>query len=449
MALDLALLRARSRQIFEKAIYYTPRKAVGLFLLLIYFMILGLLSKAPEEGLLFVLTAFIACLYVKRHFTFKTLLRSAGTEESHPKLIFASEAVEIFLLFFMWSLIGGFVYGIGIATYKPLGISILEDVSLQIFSCILMFVLIYRFSRKQNDLSFPSLTGLYLQGQAFWKIWVLPPLLGLACGGLNMLISSFHQQHVETPFVKTIETIDSTNLYFLFVVSGVIVAPFFEEVIFRGFFFSVIKRLKDLPLAIVLVSIGFALVHVPQDWGDPVQIVMLLVFSIGLTYLRSWTGSTIPGIIVHFFYNSSLLLIAFMLSFGNFYFFKYEFQSKHLSSKENEVLLLESIRQSPKFAPPYNELAWKYAEEDRNLDKALVLVDTAISLDPQGYCLDTKAEILYKKGRVQEAVHIESGLVKRYPKFKFYQEQLKKFKQRLERRNEVLEREFGGSNGKN
>ncbi len=84
-----------------------------------------------------------------------------------------------------------------------------------------------------------------------------------------------------------------------------------------------------------------------------------------------------------------------------------------------------------------NELAWKYAEENRNLDEALKLVDKAIAYKSDWHYLDTKAEILYKMKKYQDAVNIESDLVKRYPNEHTLQDQLKKFNEGVNQSSQV------------
>jgi len=90
--------------------------------------------------------------------------------------------------------------------------------------------------------------------------------------------------------------------------------------------------------------------------------------------------------------------------------------------------LVKSIQNYPKHALSYNDLAWLYSEENRNLDQALVLIDRALAAEPQNYAfLDTKAEILFKMGRVPEAIAIETALVRKYPKHPLLRQQLEKF----------------------
>ncbi len=125
--------------------------------------------------------------------------------------------------------------------------------------------------------------------------------------------------------------------------------------------------------------------------------------------------------------------VSFRNTFNNFSYFYCVTQYNDLDSKAREALLLKSIRQSPRFAQAYNELAWQYAKENRNLDQALKLADKAIFLKPQIQFFDTKAEVLYRMGRYQEAVNIESDVVKRYPEYQFYRDQLEKFKKEIHR----------------
>ena len=73
-------------------------------------------------------------------------------------------------------------------------------------------------------------------------------------------------------------------------------------------------------------------------------------------------------------------------------------------------------------------MAWLYAEEERNLNEALRLVEEALFLEPDTFAfLDTKAEVLYKMGRFKEAITIADDLVIRYPSSRYAKEQLEKF----------------------
>ena len=88
-------------------------------------------------------------------------------------------------------------------------------------------------------------------------------------------------------------------------------APIVEEVIYRGILFSAFQRTLGAVLAIIAVTLLFALVHVPQYYPSISTIALLLLLSLILTLVRAWTGNLLPCIILHTIFNGtqSLLLI--------------------------------------------------------------------------------------------------------------------------------------------
>jgi membrane protease YdiL (CAAX protease family) len=83
-----------------------------------------------------------------------------------------------------------------------------------------------------------------------------------------------------------------------------LLAPFVEELTFRGLGFTLLQRFGRWP-AIVLVGIAFGLAH-----GLVRALPPLVVFGACLAYLRSRTASVYPGIILHAGYNTLVLLFA-------------------------------------------------------------------------------------------------------------------------------------------
>lgn len=77
-----------------------------------------------------------------------------------------------------------------------------------------------------------------------------------------------------------------------------------EEVLFRGFLFSLLARLAGPPAGVALSALIFALFHPVPDrraWGYP-----LYVFLAGIAFALAFalTGSLLPGVFAHFLYNA-------------------------------------------------------------------------------------------------------------------------------------------------
>jgi membrane protease YdiL (CAAX protease family) len=80
-----------------------------------------------------------------------------------------------------------------------------------------------------------------------------------------------------------------------------VVAPFVEELTFRGVGQSLLRFLGRVP-AILLVGIAFGLAH-----GLVEALVVLVPFGMGLAWLRDRTNSVLPGMIVHGLFNAAAL----------------------------------------------------------------------------------------------------------------------------------------------
>lgn len=90
---------------------------------------------------------------------------------------------------------------------------------------------------------------------------------------------------------------------FNFIVIAALV-PIVEELVFRGVGFSLLRRF-GVPIAIGGTAVAFALAH-GLVRGFPV----LVVFGLGLAWLRWKTGSIVPGIAVHASFNALSLILA-------------------------------------------------------------------------------------------------------------------------------------------
>jgi membrane protease YdiL (CAAX protease family) len=88
---------------------------------------------------------------------------------------------------------------------------------------------------------------------------------------------------------------------FAFVV--VVVAPIVEELQFRGVGYGLLERFGSTA-AILLVGLAFALVH-----GLLAGFPVILVFGIGLAFLRSKTDSIYPCMLLHASFNAVGLIV--------------------------------------------------------------------------------------------------------------------------------------------
>ena len=96
---------------------------------------------------------------------------------------------------------------------------------------------------------------------------------------------------------------------------GILVAPLVEETIFRGFLYPLLARQFGVPAGIVVTGLVFGLMHAAQLWGGWVQIALLVLVGIVLSWVRAKTRTVAASYIVHLGYNS-LLFLGFVIATG-------------------------------------------------------------------------------------------------------------------------------------
>ena len=83
-----------------------------------------------------------------------------------------------------------------------------------------------------------------------------------------------------------------------------VIAPFVEELTFRGAGQSLLHFLGRMP-SILLVGLAFGLAH-----GLVEALLVLVPFGVALAWLRDRTNSVLPGMLVHAFFNATALVLA-------------------------------------------------------------------------------------------------------------------------------------------
>ncbi len=169
---------------------------------------------------------------------------------------------------------------------------------------ILAWFVVTRFNR----FSFKQTIGWNWGG---FKIWHLIGI-SLSCYAVGItLIYIFGQK--ENDFQQMLQS--SRSAVYLVAFFATFTAPLVEEVVYRGVLYSAFQRRLGQISAVVLVTLLFAAVHVPQysknfdpDYGT---ILTLLIVSLILTLIRVRAKNLLPCIVLHTIFNGaqSVLLI--------------------------------------------------------------------------------------------------------------------------------------------
>jgi membrane protease YdiL (CAAX protease family) len=144
-----------------------------------------------------------------------------------------------------------------------------------------------------------------------------PQAIGLGCGlmALSLVVNLVYASLLGLYGLEIqpdIELIfEGTDLPLALLFGGAVVAPFVEEVFFRGFVFSGLRGKWGWPKA-ALVSAGlFAVAHV-----IPTSILPIFILGLIFAFLYQASGSIWPAILMHMLTNSVALLAAYANSQG-------------------------------------------------------------------------------------------------------------------------------------
>ena len=88
-------------------------------------------------------------------------------------------------------------------------------------------------------------------------------------------------------------------------------APLVEEVVYRGLLYRTLEKAAGMGVAIAIVSLLFAGVHVFQYRNNIAVILVITLLSITLTVTRAVTGKVLPAFIIHLVFNGiqSVLIV--------------------------------------------------------------------------------------------------------------------------------------------
>ena len=179
-------------------------------------------------------------------------------------------------------------------------------ITIQALASVLVLAFMYTLITVKYELPFGAVIG--------WRPIKQRPLFYGAsyCGagvllaftvGLASHVMSMPEQ--PTPFEDLLRDPSSLLLVAGF---GIAIAPLVEELIFRGFVFSVFERAHGRLAAVVITAGSFSLIHGPQ-YGWHWQILVLLLY-VGIVFgaVRAKTRSIVPSTIIHAAYNTTLLI---------------------------------------------------------------------------------------------------------------------------------------------
>lgn len=134
-------------------------------------------------------------------------------------------------------------------------------------------------------------------------------ILGVALTIAVQLLPAFLPDKTHFPLEKLFSSPTSSYAMAAF---AVIVAPFMEELVFRGVLFSVFETRIGIVFAIIATAVLFAAMHVPEYRGAWDHVFLIFIVGLVLSLVRGVTHSLGPSVVLHITYNACLMIGLFV-----------------------------------------------------------------------------------------------------------------------------------------
>ena len=192
-----------------------------------------------------------------------------------------------------------FLFLAGLAAPPLIYNSTARQLTLQSFLYILLMGVLYLL-----------VTGRYQE--PFWKAlgWTFPfpyPWICLFAGPVLAVTLSVAGVLLKAPTENSLieDLITNRASLALFIVFGVVFAPIFEELLFRGFLLPLLARSMGAWPGILMTALLFGLLHGAQNHWAWQQVTLIGLAGVAFGFTRYRTGSTTAGFLMHAAYNAT------------------------------------------------------------------------------------------------------------------------------------------------
>jgi membrane protease YdiL (CAAX protease family) len=136
---------------------------------------------------------------------------------------------------------------------------------------------------------------------------------GLLLASAVQLLAHFLPAPPELPIDKMLSTpLDA----WMIAAFGICIAPFAEEVLFRGLLFPALARHTGAVVSLVVTSVLFGAIHAGQLGGAWPQLGCIVLVGAVLTLVRWRFHSLASSTLVHAGYNGALFVALFLQTRG-------------------------------------------------------------------------------------------------------------------------------------
>lgn len=166
--------------------------------------------------------------------------------------------------------------------------------------------------RQAYGMYFDSIKGfiknIFVAPTFYLSSWVVFAT-GLVLYGFLLRYLNIDVEKGAHPIVPLLLSSKDSNTPLLILLLATVVAPFIEEIMFRGALYSGLRSYFKAPFAIVSSALLFAAIH-PQG---AIGMLPLTLIGMFLAFLREWRGSLVAPMLAHACVNGGTLIIVTQL----------------------------------------------------------------------------------------------------------------------------------------
>tara|TARA_B100000161_G_C33418537_1_gene354406 strand:- start:69 stop:761 length:693 start_codon:yes stop_codon:yes gene_type:complete len=159
------------------------------------------------------------------------------------------------------------------------------------------------FNKDYFHLNELSIKDAFSQGLKGWLVVI--PFVLLVSLIMNTLINN---QNGSNPLLEIVLNNNNYFSFFLLFLTTTILAPLFEETVFRGILLPILSRDFGIFAGIFISAFIFALAHLSISEMPP-----LLILGIGLGVIRMVSGSLLSSVFMHSLWNGLTFFNLFLL----------------------------------------------------------------------------------------------------------------------------------------
>jgi uncharacterized protein len=152
-----------------------------------------------------------------------------------------------------------------------------------------------------------------------WRRTGFNPALACGLGAALAIVLSVLGQLLHTPQNDLIDKlVNSWTSFALFAVTAILIAPVFEELLFRGFLQPLLSRTFGVIAGVLITAALFGSLHLFQYALAWQYAAIIFLAGVAFGWVRARTGSVIPGTLMHCCFNSVSVIVYAASAYSKF-----------------------------------------------------------------------------------------------------------------------------------